>query len=96
MYKRQIQSCARCGSEPSLFVTLYMGLPKSDKLEFVIQKAVELGVSRVTPVEMARCVAREKGGERKLQRRRQLALAAAKQSGRGIVPDCLLYTSRCV
>ncbi len=83
----EIQSCARCGSEPSLFVTLYMGLPKSDKLEFVIQKAVELGVSRVTPVEMARCVAREKGGERKLQRRRQLALAAAKQSGRGIVPE---------
>ncbi len=83
----EIISCTRCGSEPSLFVTLYMGLPKSDKLEFVIQKAVELGVSRITPVEMARCVAREKGGEKKLQRRRQLALAAAKQSGRGIVPE---------
>ena len=83
----EILSSARCESEPSLFVALYMGLPKADKLEWVIQKAVELGVSRITPVEMVRCVAREKSGEKKLQRRRQLALAAAKQSGRGIVPE---------
>lgn len=85
----EIYDTEHCDSEPSLFVTLYMGLPKADKLKLVIQKAVELGVSRITPVLSARCVARpaQEVFEKRLKRYRQLALAAAKQSGRGCVPE---------
>ena len=75
-------------AEPSLQVTLYMGLPKADKMEWVIQKAVELGVAVVVPVTTARSIVRmdAKDGEKKRQRWQRIAAEAAGQSGRGRIP----------
>lgn len=75
-------------SEPSVRVTLYQGLPKGDKLEWIIEKTVELGVTEIVPVLMQRSVSRpdQKSAAKKHERYQKLALSAAKQSGRGIVP----------
>lgn len=78
-------------TEPPYRITLYQGLPKGDKLDSVIQKAVECGVSRVVPFESERCVARIGQGEGERQtktaRRNRIAAEAAKQCGRGILPE---------
>ena len=78
-------------AEPRTKITLCQCLPKSDKLETVVQKAVELGVHRVWPVSSVRCVSRwdQKGAEKKLARLQKIALEAAQQSGRGLVPQIL-------
>ncbi len=70
-------------------VTLYQGLPKADKMEFIIQKCVELGVTRIVPVEMARCVVKldKKKEEAKRKRWYGISESAAKQSKRMIVPE---------
>ena len=75
-------------TEPSVFVTLYQGLPKSDKMDLIMQKAVELGVSRIVPVLMERCVSRPdpKDSARKLERWRKIVREAGKQSGRCLIP----------
>ncbi len=74
--------------EPTVSLTLYQALPKTDKLEFIIQKSVELGAVSVVPVMTKRCVSRPDGQkfEKKLERLRKISLEAAKQSGRGIIP----------
>ncbi|HIW72954.1 MAG TPA: 16S rRNA (uracil(1498)-N(3))-methyltransferase [Firmicutes bacterium] len=73
--------------EPSVAVTLYQGLPKGEKMEWILQKAVELGVSAVVPVAMARSVVRLEGKEeRRRARWQKIADEAAGQSGRGILP----------
>ncbi len=76
-------------TEPTLAVTLYMGLPKSDKMEWIIQKCVELGVTAIVPVAMARSVVRldAKDGAKKQARWQKIADEAAGQSGRGILPE---------
>lgn len=70
-------------------VTLYQGLPKADKMEFIIQKCVELGVSRIVPVEMARCVVKLDAKKEEAKRKRWYGISesAAKQSKRMIVPE---------
>ena len=75
-------------TEPDVHVTLFQALPKSDKLEFIIQKAVELGVHEIVPVITSRCVSRpdEKSAKKKLERYEKISLEAAKQAGRGIIP----------
>ena len=75
-------------SEPSLAVTLYMGLPKGDKMELIIQKAVELGVTAIVPVATARCIVKLDGKDaaKKQVRWQKIAAEAAGQSGRGIIP----------
>ena len=75
-------------SEPSLAVTLYMGLPKGDKMELIIQKAVELGVTAIVPVAMSRCIVKLDGKDaaKKQARWQKIAAEAAGQSGRGIIP----------
>lgn len=69
-------------------ITLFQGMPKQDKLELIIQKAVELGVNEIVPVITKRSVVKidEKKADKKLDRYNMIALSAAKQSGRGIVP----------
>ncbi len=69
-------------------VYLFQGLPKGDKMEFIIQKMVELGVYEIIPVAMRRCVVKldEKKAKAKTARWQGIAEAAAKQSKRGIVP----------
>jgi len=78
-------------TEPSVAVTLYQAMPKSDKMELIIQKAVELGVSAIVPVQTKRCVSRpdEKSMKKKLERYNRIALEAAKQCGRGRIPRVL-------
>ena len=77
-----------CRSELPVRVTLYQALPKSDKLELIVQKAVELGAAAIVPVLTSRCVSRpdERSMEKKRERLSRIALEAAKQSGRGVVP----------
>lgn len=68
---------------------LFQGLPKKDKMEFIIQKAVELGVYEIIPVAAKFCIVKledKKKEKKKLERWNEIAKAAAKQSGRGIIP----------
>ncbi|MBO4873248.1 MAG: 16S rRNA (uracil(1498)-N(3))-methyltransferase [Lachnospiraceae bacterium] len=76
-------------AESSRRITLFQGLPKADKMDYIIEKTVELGVSEVVPVEMQRCVMRlEEGKKEKRRQRWQLkAESASKQSGRSLVPE---------
>lgn len=75
-------------NEPPYRAKLYMALPKADKMELIIQKAVELGVSDIIPYRSERSVVKldEKGGEKKRERWQKIADAAAGQCGRGILP----------
>ena len=70
-------------------VILYQGLPKSDKLELIIQKAVELGVSQIVPVAMKRSVVKldDKKAAAKLPRWNTISESAAKQSKRSLIPE---------
>ena len=84
----RILSSEQSETEPSVKVTLYQALPKGDKMEFIIQKAVEIGVTEIVPVISSRCVSRpdQKSLSKKLLRWQKIAKQAAMQSGRGIVP----------
>ena len=70
-------------------IYLFQGLPKADKMELIIQKAVELGAFAVVPVETRRCVVKldEKKAEKKVSRWQQIAASAAKQSKRMLIPE---------
>ena len=70
-------------------IVLFQALPKKDKMEWIIQKAVELGAAEIVPVSSRRCVVRldDKKKEKKLARWQTIAEAAAKQSGRGKIPE---------
>lgn len=70
-------------------IYLFQGLPKGDKMELIIQKAVELGVYRIIPVTTKRCVVRldEAKAAAKVKRWQGIAEAAAKQSRRGVIPE---------
>ena len=74
--------------ESPVEVHLFQAYPKSDKLEFIMQKAVELGVCAITPFESERCIKRPKADkvEHNLNRQEKIVLEAAKQCGRGILP----------
>ena len=76
-------------AEPTLQVTVYQGLPKSDKMDWIAQKIVESGAVRLVPVMTTRCISRPDGkaAEKKVQRWQKIAEEAAKQSGRGIIPQ---------
>ena len=78
-----------CATEPDINVTLFQAMPKMDKLEYIIQKSVELGVSRIVPVLTRRCISRpdERDFAKKLPRLQKIAEQASKQSGRGIIPE---------
>jgi 16S rRNA (uracil1498-N3)-methyltransferase len=75
-------------TEPPFCAHVFQALPKGDKLDSIIQKSVECGLSEFTTFESERCIVRMKDGaeHKKLERRERIALEAAKQSGRGIVP----------
>lgn len=70
-------------------IYLFQGLPKQEKMEFIVQKAVELGVYQIIPVALKRCVVKldEKKARKKVSRWQEISKSAAKQSGRGIVPE---------
>ena len=79
------------GVELPAKIYLFQGLPKADKMELIIQKAVELGAFQVIPVSMKRCVVKldEKKADAKIKRWQGIAEAAAKQSKRSLIPEIM-------
>ena len=69
-------------------IYLFQGLPKQEKMEWIVQKSVELGVCQVVPVMVRRCVVKldEKKAQKKVSRWQQIAESAAKQAGRDYIP----------
>ncbi len=84
----QILERMRVDTELSSRLYLFQGLPKQDKMEWIVQKAVELGVYQVIPVVTRRSVVKldEKKAAKKTERWQQIAESAAKQAGRGFIP----------
>lgn len=83
-------------SELAVRVILFQGLPKADKMDFIVQKAVEMGVTEIVPVEMHRSIVKLAGDKRRKRvgRWQSIAEAAAKQSRRAMIPrvhDILSY-----
>jgi 16S rRNA (uracil1498-N3)-methyltransferase len=77
-------------TEPNIEVTLFQGLPKASKMDYIIQKTTELGISRIVPCTLSRCVVKlenQKAEAKKVERWQKIAESAAKQSGRGVVPE---------
>ena len=76
-------------TESNIKVSIYQGLPKADKMELIIQKAVELGVYDITPVEMKRSIVKlnEKDKIKKIERWQKISEVASKQCGRSIIPQ---------
>lgn len=79
---------SKAETELSSRIYLFQGLPKQDKMELIVQKAVELGAYQVIPVSTKRAVVKldAKKAGKKVERWQQIAVSAAKQAGRGIVP----------
>lgn len=82
-------------SELSTEITLFQGFPKGDKMELIIQKTVELGVTRIVPVMTKRTVVKldDKKAKKKTERYNMIAESAAKQSGRGMIPEVTMPVS---
>ena len=82
-------------SEPCVQVSVYMAFPKGDKLEHVIQKATELGSTRIVAYPCARCISKpdEKSLKKKIERWQKIAASAAEQSGRGYIPEVVALPS---
>ena len=81
--------------ESNIKITIFQGLPKADKMELIIQKAVELGVYNIVPTEMKRCVVKlnDKDKIKKKERWQKISEVAAKQCGRDIIPEINKSTS---
>lgn len=82
-------------AEPSVNLRLFQCMPKSDKMEFIVQKATELGAVEIIPVLSKRCVSRpdKKSAEKKIQRYQKIADEASKQCGRGKIPHVAELTT---
>ncbi len=85
----EIVSCAASETEPPYHAVLFQALPKGEKFDSIIQKAVECGVYEIVPFQSSRCIAKAKadGEADKTKRRCRIAAEAAKQSGRGRMPQ---------
>lgn len=85
----EIVSSAPSATEPPFDAVLFQALPKGEKFDSIIQKAVECGVYEIVPFQSSRCIAKAKadGEADKTKRRCRIAAEAAKQSGRGRVPE---------
>ncbi len=77
-----------CQNEPETEVTLFQGLPKQGKMELIIEKCTELGITTIVPVQMTRSVVKlsKDQAEKKVERWQKTAREAAKQCGRGRIP----------
>ena len=94
-YDLSVMSRGISETEAAVRVSVYMALPKADKLEHVIQKATELGAYEIVTFPTARCVSRpdEKSLNKKLDRWQKIAASAAEQSGRGRIPQVIVLPS---
>lgn len=88
-FQLEVQTIRPCQSETPYRVELFQALPKGDKLEHILQKAVELGVSAVTPVRTAHSLLKldESKLGKKLERWQKIMQSAAEQSGRALIPE---------
>lgn len=79
-----------CRTEPSVYVRLYMAMPKAEKLELIVQKAVELGVGEIIPVLTRRCVSRPdpKSFEKKRVRLARIAAEPPSRADGAAFPRC--------
>lgn len=91
----RIEDVTKNAAELPVSITLFQGMPKSDKLELIIQKGVELGVKEIVPVITKRSVVKidDKKAAKKLERYNSIAESAGKQSGRGIIPEVKEFMS---
>lgn len=95
--RAEILSSSVTQSEPEYSIRVYQCLPKGDKMEYIVQKSVELGAASIVPVYSSRCIAKpvSKGKDnkdKKTERLSRIAYEAAEQCGRGIIPtvfDCI-------
>ena len=89
LVRAEIRSVARSESEPPCRITLYQAIAKGEKMDTVVQKAVELGASCIVPVRTERCIAKitPDAEEAKVKRWQKIASEAAGQCGRGIIPQ---------
>lgn len=94
-YALQIYERRESATEAAVLASVYMALPKADKLEHVIQKATELGVYEIVTFPSARCVSKpdEKSLQKKLERWQKIAASAAEQSGRGRIPKVIVLNN---
>ncbi len=84
----EVISEEKCVSESPVKIRVFIALPKGDKFDTVVQKAVECGAYSVTPFMSERCIAKAGDSfDKKLERLNRIAYEAAKQCGRGIVPS---------
>ena len=81
-----------CKAEPTVRTTVFAGLPKGERSDFLVQKCTEAGASEIVFFSCTRCVAKAVNMEKKLERWQRIAEEAAKQSGRGIIPQ-VRYTA---
>jgi len=75
-------------TESNIELDIYQGLPKSDKMELIIQKTIEIGARKIVPIQMERCIVKisNKDANKKIDRWQKIAEVAAKQSKRDIIP----------
>ena len=92
MITASIEEVFKNAAELPVKITLFQGMPKSDKLELIIQKAVELGVYEIVPVITVVKID-DKKADKKLERYNGIAESAGKQSGRGIIPTVKPFMS---
>ncbi len=83
-----VEHFEKSDAEADVQIILYQAVPKNDKFDTIVQKAVELGVSAIVPVFTKRCISRPdaKGQAKKRERMQKIAVEAAKQCGRSILP----------
>jgi 16S rRNA (uracil1498-N3)-methyltransferase len=85
----EVVEIVACQAEPDVNVSVFAGLPKGDRADFIIQKCTEAGASRISFFDCERCIVKPKseGLSGKLARWQRIAQSAAQQSGRGIIPE---------
>lgn len=93
----EILCTKRTCAEPPIDINVYMAYPKGDKMETVVQKAVELGAKRIVPFISSRCIKRPAAekSEKQTERLSRIAEEAAKQCGRGVIPAVCSPISFC-
>ncbi len=86
-----IVACTPNQNESKLNLTLAQGVAKGEKMDFLMQKAVELGVSQIIPIFTQHCVVRLKGDKlkKRTQHWQKIIIGACEQSGRSVVPELL-------
>lgn len=87
--KLRIMEKYRSKTEANIFITLYQGIPKSTKMDMIVQKCTELGINQIVPIMTQRTIVQlkdKKSEEKKVERWQKIADEAAKQCKRGILP----------